>query len=156
MLEKENKAGKIRRIVLIAAAVMLALTVFSGVSTAMADNDIKGKAELAGVTWVLKAYGERENLTPALEGMEVTLIFNREDRSAGGSGGVNCYGGDYEAEGNKLVIRDIMQTLIMGPEPAQGQENAFIRILQAAENYEITGGELTITGAAGTLVFTQK
>lgn len=137
---------------IIAVIVMVSLTVLAGVSCSKANAN----GSLEGVTWVLKSYGDPNNLTNAVPDTEVTLIFNKENQSAGGNGGVNVYGGNYEVNGDELIIKDVIHTLIYGPEPQQEQENAFFKILESAKSYKIDGKQLTITGAEGVLVFSQK
>lgn len=131
---------------------IVSMTVFTGISCSKAEAN----GSLEGVTWVLKSYGTSDALKTALADTEVTLIFNKEENSAGGTGGVNVYGGTYEVDGNELTIKDIIHTLIYGPEPQQNQEDAFFKILNSAESFNIEDAELTITGSEGILVFSKK
>ena len=112
--------------------------------------------KLEGVTWVLKSYGDEGNLTQVLPDKAVTLIFYKEDKSVGGNSGVNSYGGDYAIEGSTITISNLIMTLMAGPELLMRQEAKFIVILQSAQSYHIEGQRLTIIGAEGRLVFTQK
>ena len=137
-----------RLIELIGATLMIALTAFAGISCTK-----DGPAKLEGVTWVLKAYGEPGNLTAAVTDKDATLMLDRGEGTLGGNSGVNSYGGNYEADGNKLIVSDLVSTKIAGPPPLQNQENRFFNILRSAQSYEIVGGELTITGTEGVLVF---
>lgn len=131
----------------------IAFMALVGFNVAGADtSDLKPE----GTTWVLKAYGDEGNLIQALPDKEVTLIFYEEDKSAGGNGGVNSYGGDYTIDGNNITISNLMSTEMAGPEPLMNQEAKFFKILQSAESFDIGGQTLTITGTEGMLVFTQK
>ena len=124
-----------------------------GFTVAGADTtDLK----LEGVTWVLNSYGDEANLTEALPDKEATLIFYSKDKSAGGNGGVNSYGGDYTLDGGKITISNLIMTLMAGPRPLMEQETKFFNILQSAQSYKIEGHSLKITGTEGVLVFTQK
>jgi heat shock protein HslJ len=137
---------------------LLALTGIACVSNAANANGDK----LEGVTWVLKYYGDPDNLTsPSVDrpgfGSAVTLTFDKEEGTASGSGGVNSYGGNYQADGNKLTISNVVRTLIASTNEALNkQENEFFKILDSAQSYDIDDGELTITGGEGVLVFEEK
>jgi heat shock protein HslJ len=112
--------------------------------------------KLEGVTWVLKSYGDAANPSQAITGKEPTLIFDNEKMKISGSGGVNSFGGDYAVDGSKLTISKMMQTLMAGPEPLMQQESAFTKILLSSQSFKIEGGQLTITGSDGTLIFSHK
>ncbi|MFA5309333.1 MAG: META domain-containing protein [Dehalococcoidales bacterium] len=131
---------------------IITLTVLAGFSCAKATDT----APLTGVTWTLKSYGDPGKLTAALPDKETTLTFDKEKKEVGGNGGVNGYSGDYTVNGTKLTVRDIMLTLLGGPEPLMNQESTFLTILESAQSYKISGQELTITGTAGILVLLQK
>jgi heat shock protein HslJ len=143
---------RIRPFEVIGAIVILSLTAFAGISCVKAANADK----LEGVTWVLKSYGEPNNLKLAVPDKEVTLTFDGEKKEVKGNGGVNAYGGDYEADGNKLTISSIYRTMIAGPEPLMSQEVEFFKILGSAQRFDIVDQELTITGTEGVLVLRQK
>lgn len=147
-----NFFSKMNIIAALAILAMLALVSLSYVSSAMADNVPAPE----GVTWVLKSYGDPDNLTPAVPDAETTLTFNKDNHEVGGSGGVNGYGGNYVIDGGGLTITGVIRTLMYGPEPVQTQENAFLKILESAKSFKIDGNQLTITGTEGTLVFIQK
>jgi heat shock protein HslJ len=136
----------------IGAIVIVSLTAFAGISCAQEANADK----LAGVTWVLKSYGDIDNLQSVVSDKETTLTFDKEKQEISGNGGVNGYGGYYEADGNKLTVKDIIHTLMAGPEPLMNQEIAFFNILQSAQSFDIDGQELTITETEGVLKFGQK
>lgn len=133
--------------------IILALTVFAGVSCTKADTD----QELTGVTWVLQSYGNPDKLTTVIGDKELTLIFNKDKQEISGSGGINGYGGNYEVDGNKLTVSRIIHTLIASTnEDLNNQENRFFQILESSKTFKIDGTQLTITGSQSTLVFTGK
>ncbi len=142
---------RIRLFEIIGALILLSLTAVACISSIGTNAD-----RLAGVTWVLKSYGDPNNLTAVVPDKETTLVFDKDKKTVGGNGGVNSYGGKYEVDGDKLTVSDIVSTKIAGPPPLQNQENAFFNILRSAQSFDIDGKELTITGAEGILVFTQK
>jgi heat shock protein HslJ len=144
---------RIRLFEVAGAFVIVALTVFAGISCAEGGN----AAKLEGVTWVLKSYGGPGDLKAVIPGHEPTLIFEKETKTFQGNGGVNGYGGDYKLDGDKLTVSGLVHTLMASNDPALNiQEMTFFNILNSAESYEINGEELTITGTEGILVFTQR
>jgi heat shock protein HslJ len=143
---------RIRLFEVIGAAIILALTAFAGISCVQVGSADK----LEGVTWVLKSYGDPNDLISAVPDREVTLTFDKENKKVGGNGGINAYGGKYEIDGSKLKVQELYQTLMAGPEPLMSQEVEFFKILASATSFIIDGQELTITGNEGVLVFTQN
>ena len=132
---------------------MVALTVLSGFSCVKASDN----AQLEGVTWTLKSFGQLSNLKTALPDNEVTLTFDKANNHVSGNGGVNGYGGDYAVKGDKLTIANLIHTLIASTNQALNeQENTFFNILGSAQSYKTNDGELTITGTSGILVMTAK
>ncbi len=144
---------RIKLFEIIGAIVIISLTAFAGISCAEGSNADK----LAGVTWVLESYGNPDNPKAVIGDQELTLTFDDEKKTVSGSGGVNGYGGDYEADGNKLTISGVIHTLIASTNQAlNDQENAFFNIMESAQSYKIDGQKLTITGTEGVLVFSEK
>jgi heat shock protein HslJ len=146
---------KYRFFEVIAFITILSLTVLAGVSCSKAQAS--GSQELNGVTWVLKSFGDAANPTKSIDGHEPTLTFDKEKMTISGSGGVNSYGGEYAVDGSKLTIDKMVQTLMSSTdETLNKQENAFFKILGSAASFKIAGGQLTITGSQGILVFASK
>ncbi len=143
---------RIRSFEIIGLLIILSLTAVACISSVGASNT----GRLEGVTWVLKSYGDPNNLIAAVADKEVTLTFDKDEGRVSGNGGINGYGGNYQVDGNKLTIKDMVQTMMAGPEPLMSQEVAFFNILQSAQSYKISGQELTITGTEGVLVFRQR
>jgi heat shock protein HslJ len=143
---------RIKPFEIIGAVVILSLTALAGISCVKVSNADK----LEGVTWVLNSYGDPGNLKAAVPDKEVTLTFDGEKKEVKGNGGVNAYGGDYEAGGSKLTISSLYRTMIAGTEPLMSQEVEFFKILASAQSFDIEDNELTITGTEGVLIFTKK
>jgi heat shock protein HslJ len=143
---------KIKLFEVIAVLVMLCSTAFAGISCAK-NNDNK----LESVTWELKSYGDPNNLTKVMPDGVVALTFVKEKKEISGNGGVNGYGGNYTVNGDKLTVSGIIQTMMASTNKAlNNQENTYFKILASAKSFKIDGGQLTITGTEGTLVFLQK
>jgi heat shock protein HslJ len=148
----ELKMKSIKLYEVLGLAVILGLTIFSGVSCAKANSQ-----ELSGVTWVLKSYGDPQNPGLTITGHEPTLMFDKEKKNVNGNGGVNGYGGDYTIKGNNLTISGVIHTLIASTDESLNRlENAFFNILGSAQSYKTDGKQLTITGTQGILVFEQR
>jgi heat shock protein HslJ len=138
---------------LIAIAIIITLTVITGVSCAKAV----ATGQLEGVNWVLKYYGDLGNLKAVIPDKEATLIFDKDKKQVTGNGGVNGYGGSYEINGGQLTVSNIIHTEMASINQALNtQENTFFYILESAQSYKLNGQELTITGSKGLLVFMQK
>ena len=136
---------------IIGATLIMSLTALAGISCTQTSAE-----KLEGATWVLKAYGEPNSLIDALPDSVVTLNFNKDDKRVWGTGGVNTYGGNYQVDGNRLTVSELVSTEIAGWPPLQNQENTFFNILISAQSFDIDDNKLTITGTAGILVFDKK
>ncbi|MFH1382381.1 MAG: META domain-containing protein [Chloroflexota bacterium] len=117
---------------------------------------------LENTNWVLQSYGTPANLksvltsADGLKNIEITAVFDNAQGQVSGSSGVNTYGGSYELKDNKLSISGLIITLLGGPQPLIDQEKEFLKLLQAAESYQITDGRLQINCGQQMLVFTEK
>lgn len=89
-----------------------------------------------------------------LEGTQITLTF--EENQVTGNAGCNLYSASYEASGNNITFKPIVQTEMacMEPTGVMDQERTYLEILGAAQSYEVTEGLLTIVSGNGqTLTF---
>jgi len=144
---------RIRLFEIFGLVAMLALTGLTCISNTVDAN----REKLESVTWVLKAYGDPDDLTAAVTGHEPTLSFDKDKGTLGGNTGVNAYAGKYSLDGNKLTVKEVYQTLIASTDERLNiQEAAYMKILNSAQRYDIDDRELTITGAEGVLVFEKK
>ncbi len=109
---------------------------------------------LEDTAWVLEAYGEQGNLKAVLADTEVTATFKSIEGQVAGSAGCNSYGGGYELSGNSLSIPGpLMSTMMACGDQIDQQEFRFLRALEAAENYKIENGKLTINCGNQVLIF---
>ncbi len=121
------------------------------------NGSVTGEIGLEDNIWVLKSYGEAENLKDVLEDTEITATFNKEEGRVTGSGGCNSYFGGYETEDANLSIPGpIGATEMSCGEQKDTQEREYLNILQAAESYEIENGKLTINCGNQVLIFESK
>jgi heat shock protein HslJ len=114
------------------------------------------ETSLANTRWKLISYGQPGSETPVIEGTGVTLQFEG-DSQAGGSGGCNTFGAQYEvSDGNQLSIVDIISTLMAcSDEGLMDQETEFFDALRTAESFEFAGEGLTIRYEGGLLKFSR-
>jgi heat shock protein HslJ len=111
---------------------------------------------LANTRWRLVSYGQPGSETPVMEGTGVTLQFE-DDSQAGGSGGCNTFGAQYEVSGdNQLSITDIVSTLMAcSDEALMEQETQYLDGLRSAGSFELSDESLTIYYGGGVLNFSR-
>ena len=91
-----------------------------------------GDDNLANTEWTLESFGSMGAETPVLEGTTVTLIFESGGQ-AGGSGGCNSYGTDYQVQDNTLIFGEIVSTLMACTEEGiTEQEQRYLTALRSA------------------------
>lgn len=71
------------------------------------------------------------------------IQFNKERNSAGGNGSCNSFGSTATINGNKISFKDIISTK-MYCEGVQQTEDAFFRLLEQADRFEIKGKSLIL------------
>ena len=59
-------------------------------------------------TWMLISYGSPPAVQSPLEGTQITVYLNSEEKTVSGSGGCNHYSGTYEVDGLSLSIHERM------------------------------------------------
>ena len=132
-------------LIVLTAALILAFTGCSGSST----------NKLEDTKWVLDSYGDRDNLQNVIGDTEITATFNSEDNQVTGSAGCNSYFGDYEIDdGLSVGMLGNTEMWCGEPEGRMDQETAYLKILQAAESYEVEGATLTIDCGDDVLIYT--
>ncbi len=109
--------------------------------------------ELIGSTWQL------ENLagTAALPTVVATLEFPEPGKVVG-RGSCNRFFGSAQISGTTITIGALGATRMACGEAVDHQETEYLRLLQAAERYELDGATLRVfsTGAAAPLSFTRQ
>ena len=110
--------------------------------------------DLTGTTWQLVAFGPPTATLPVIPESIVTVEFNT-DGEIGGSGGCNTYGGQYEIEGDRLTVGELISTLrACLDEGITEQEMGYLEALQLADRVEVTAETLTIEYGEGSGVLT--
>ena len=136
---------------LILACVLFATSLLFFACTRVEENTVA----IEGTTWALESYGEQGNQQAVLEGTEITATFESAEGQVKGSAGCNNYFGGYQVDKNKLSISMLAHTEMycMEPEGVMEQETQYLRLLSAAESYEIIDGKLQIIADSQLLVF---
>ena len=139
--------------VAVAAAAVAALLWLGGCGGEDAD-DGPGEAEavtLDGGEWRLVRWRES-----GIDPMDFTITAAFADGQISGNSGVNTYGGSYAAgPGDEFSVGELASTMMAGPEPDMAAEAAYLRLLQDAAAFNLSGTTLTLFGSDGaeSLVF---
>jgi len=100
---------------------------------------------LEGTEWRLAAWSVSSSDPSAFT---ITVAF--ADGQLSGSGGVNRYGGTYQAgPGDRFSVSPLTATLMGGPEPAMRAESNYLTLLNQATSYQVSGSRLTLFDANG-------
>ena len=104
-------------------------------------------ASLPGTSWtVVELDGT------ALKAEKLPTIEFDKGGNISGDASCNRYGGSCTIEGNTIAVSRQRVTLRMCDDETMKRERQFLRILQAAQTWEITGqGELILNGSEGRL-----
>ena len=115
------------------------------------------KSPLEDYTWVLTSYGQLGDMKTPLEGTEITVIFNSQEKTFSGNAGCNHYSGTYTLDGANLDIgAQIAVTEMWCGEAIGEQETKYLEALQAAQSYSIDDGNLVINCGQQMLNFKKK
>ncbi|MBS1705398.1 MAG: META domain-containing protein [Armatimonadetes bacterium] len=96
--------------------------------------------KLEGPTWQLL---ELDGKKWSSEGRVPNLEF-RSNGEMGGNTGVNGFGGNYTLDGSWIQIDPGPQTMMAGSEDQMRIEREFLEILQRANKFQITQGQLEL------------
>jgi heat shock protein HslJ len=131
----------------------------SAIRMAMAPSETPGAANpLAGSQWNLESFGPIGSETPVGEGSTITLEFGAGGQ-AGGSGGCNSFGTQYEVQDGVLSFGQIASTLMAcTDEGVMDQEQRYFQALQNAGEFSLDADRLTILydDGQGALIFVKE
>jgi heat shock protein HslJ len=111
-------------------------------------------SDLEGSRWILVSHQDKAGqLVDALPDAPATAEF--AGGKVAGSASCNNYTASFEVSGENLKIGQAASTMMACDPAIMDQETAFLTHLQAAAQYAIDGGQLTLFDASGaaTLVF---
>jgi heat shock protein HslJ len=136
-----------------AAALIVTTFALAGCNAATPTGSTDTGA-LVGPTWTLVTL----NGQPPVSGTTVTAVFTTESRVAG-SAGCNSYFGRAAAETGRVSIGPLGSTLMAcHPESVMAQESAYLRALETATRFVVSGDELRLgpSTTEATLVFSSR
>jgi polar amino acid transport system substrate-binding protein len=102
-------------------------------------------SDLVDIVWVLDGYlldDDDEELTEAMEDVEVMMTFDGSEKVSGNTG-CNRFSGRYVTDGSAIVIKDILFTSIICelPDGLMDQEALFLELLDRVTYYRIVPNE---------------
>ena len=110
---------------------------------------LNSEGDLEDRTWVVQEMNIGATMTAPAEGVVSYAVFS--EGTVAGSAGCNNYNGGYETDGGSIAIGPIAATL-MFCEGAMDQESAYLGALGAADSYEVSGEELTLSNGDTVLI----
>ncbi len=102
-------------------------------------------SDLVDIVWVLDGYlldDDDEELTEAMENVEVMMTFDGSEKVSGNTG-CNRFSGRYVTDGSAIVIEDILKTSIICelPDGLMDQEDLFFERIDRVTLYRIVTDE---------------
>ena len=116
-----------------AAALLCALTACGG---AQSDKPLEGTA------WKLASMEGIPSSAIAAEADSFTLAFNAADTMVAGRTNCNRFFGKYELKGKELEFGNLGMTRMACPD--MQYEDAFVKMLDEVDRFEIRGSEMTL------------
>ncbi len=108
------------------------------------QGEVQGDNPLADTSWTLVSMGPEGAETPAVEGPQVTLVFE-DQKQAVGTSGCNSYGGNYLVDGDSISFESVVSTLMACEDAGiMEQEQSFLEALETASRFELTEAGLSI------------
>lgn len=111
----------------------------------------KSTVSLVG-KWDVTSYNNgKQAVVSVISTTSVTAEFGA-DGKVSGNGGINSYGGSYTTEGaNAISVGQLNSTMMAGPQEVMDQEAAYLKALQSATKYSISGDQLEMRDDSGAL-----
>jgi heat shock protein HslJ len=100
---------------------------------------------LEGTVWTLVELGHE----PLPDGIEATLLLDRDSGRASGSGGCNTFTGPYRLAGASLTFGDVAVTARACAGPVGDLEHAYLGALTRVGGYRLLGAELQLLAEEG-------
>jgi heat shock protein HslJ len=125
--------------------ISLVLILLSLLLSACTGSISPGGSELVGSAWVLTAIAG----DPPIQGVQPKLKF--EAGRVSGNASCNTFGGEYRVRGETLRFEALFWTEMacLNPEGIMEQEQTYMRLLGAAQRFELVDDRLVITTAGG-------
>jgi len=143
-----------RWIALAAVAVAVVVAALLWANKTFASGRGGATADLTNTSWSLLSI----NGQAPIAGRALTLSFQANNQLNGDSG-CNSYGGQYQLNGSRLRVTQMVSTLrACAEQPLNVQEAAFQTALSEAVQFSLAGSQLTLQNASGggVLVFQKQ
>lgn len=102
------------------------------------------EASVVNTRWKLKSFGQPGSEKAVLDGTEIALEFV-EGNQAGGSGGCNTFGAQYQVAGGEISFSEVISTLLAcTSEGVTEQEQAYFEALRTANAFDLSDSQLQI------------
>ena len=108
--------------------------------------------DLENTSWKLDSYRDDGAMRRLPAGAEVTLTF--QNGAAGGKSGCNRYQSAVTVGDDSLVFGPAMGTKMACPPPLMEIEEKYLRALEAASTWRISGDTLELRDGAGQVTLT--
>jgi len=116
------------------------------------DPDVLIPASLIGTPWYLNSYIDARGAIWSPGPLHIISLQFDEDGNLSGNAGCNSYAGGYAMSGNTLAIGNLVTTLMFCPETGvMDLETTYLEFLPRITRYSISGNELTLSDANGTI-----
>jgi putative lipoprotein len=127
-----------RALIAVGVALVIAVGVAGCTSSGPKVSELEG-------TWRAESFGAVKGLDKVDPSVKTTITF--KNGQAEGNGGVNSFGGSYEAkDGGKLKFGQIAATEMAGSDAAMKQESRFFEALGKTRGFEFNESKLVLTG----------
>lgn len=112
--------------------------------TAEATSSASSGDSLINTSWQLLSFGPSTAPVEVLPESTITLEF-KEAGEMDGNGGCNTYGGSYSVDGDKLVLQQVVSTLMACADMnVTNQEQQYLQALGTVDRFEMSGDSLTL------------
>jgi len=102
--------------------------------------------ELTETYWKLTELMGKPVAGPSATGKEMYITLNKEGNMVQGNGGCNSFRGKYEIrDGNMISFSGLASTMMACPD--MENESAFMKAIESADNYAISGHSLQLNKA---------
>jgi heat shock protein HslJ len=134
-------------------SITITITFFMILLSSCTQSSREVQPALEGTTWILTSYNNKR----PIEGTQPTIQF--KDSQVSGKASCNHYGGNYQVKGNAINFDGLFNTEMacQDPEGVMEQEQTYLKLLKAAQRFELVDGSLTIfSGSQDTLTFEKQ
>ena len=134
-------------------AAILAIVAVTALA-ACADPGEEGASDPTTNAWVLEAGTLDGADIPVVADRPITLVFDTETGSAGGTSACNQYFAAYTLSGSELTFDDVGSSMMAcDPPEVMDAEAAYLEALSLVELFTIEDGQLNLSGEAVDLLF---